>query len=427
MLLSSSLFILLAMAVAAFLGWCIGRRTTVNEVAATGSTGTTTAKVVAAAAADHTKYVSMYESKVHEYESLQKKYNDLNLKYKNAAEGNQKTGEISSELEDAKSKMVQLRASFEQKEREWNQQQNRYAQVEKELDTAKSYKVQYEDALRQMQDLDRNNARFRSEIERLNAAISDQPNAVVAAAPVITHTVVQSLDEEVQAHNQRLMADLNKLQQEFLRLSSDYKNLNDNYDTIKKSKVEAAAQIDTLNTEVRNLKNELTRSKAAGTATIDSGLMNQIEEWKKKYDTLALAHQSCGAEIARLQQEKQTALAAAATPVVVAAAPQQENSKDDDEQAALERVRQRAANINFERLGVYAGDDRDDLKIIKGIGPFIERKLNALGIYKFVQIARFTSEDEDMVNEAIEFFQGRIRRDNWAAQAVDLAKEKGDL
>ena len=47
---------------------------------------------------------------------------------------------------------------------------------------------------------------------------------------------------------------------------------------------------------------------------------------------------------------------------------------------------------------------KDDLQIIKGIGPFIEEKLNALGIYMFVQIARMTSELEEEVNVAIEFF-----------------------
>ena len=65
---------------------------------------------------------------------------------------------------------------------------------------------------------------------------------------------------------------------------------------------------------------------------------------------------------------------------------------------------------------------KDDLQVIKGIGPFIEEKLNALGIYMFVQIARMTSELEEEVNVAIEFFPGRVKRDEWVRQAKELVE-----
>ena len=65
---------------------------------------------------------------------------------------------------------------------------------------------------------------------------------------------------------------------------------------------------------------------------------------------------------------------------------------------------------------------KDDLQIIKGIGPFIEEKLNALGIYMFVQIARMTPKLEEEVNVAIEFFPGRVKRDEWVKQAKELTK-----
>ena len=66
----------------------------------------------------------------------------------------------------------------------------------------------------------------------------------------------------------------------------------------------------------------------------------------------------------------------------------------------------------------------DDLKKIKGVGPFIEDKLNTLGIFTFDQVARMTPELEDQVNEAIEFFPGRIRRDEWAKQASEFVKKR---
>ena len=90
----------------------------------------------------------------------------------------------------------------------------------------------------------------------------------------------------------------------------------------------------------------------------------------------------------------------------------------------LERVRARAKTIDFATLGVATIDEQDDLKEIKGIGPFIAEKLNALGIYTFEQVGNMTPKIEEEVNQAIEFFSGRIKRDEWAKQAKELAKNK---
>lgn len=63
----------------------------------------------------------------------------------------------------------------------------------------------------------------------------------------------------------------------------------------------------------------------------------------------------------------------------------------------------------------------DDLKKISGVGPVLEKKLNALGITTFAQVAAFTPEDIAKVDDALSF-KGRIDRDNWLEQAATLAK-----
>lgn len=73
----------------------------------------------------------------------------------------------------------------------------------------------------------------------------------------------------------------------------------------------------------------------------------------------------------------------------------------------------------------------DSLSNIKGIGPFIEEKLNMLGITTYAQLAEMDEEMMDRVNEAIEFFPGRVKRDRWVEQArgfVDSAstEESGE-
>ncbi|MBJ29671.1 MAG: hypothetical protein CMB61_06435 [Euryarchaeota archaeon] len=86
-------------------------------------------------------------------------------------------------------------------------------------------------------------------------------------------------------------------------------------------------------------------------------------------------------------------------------------------ESALLRVAERSKDIDFGILGFATADQKDQLQEINGVGPFIEDKLNALGIYTFAQISRMNSDLEDKVNEAIEFFPGRIKRDEWAKQA----------
>ena len=94
----------------------------------------------------------------------------------------------------------------------------------------------------------------------------------------------------------------------------------------------------------------------------------------------------------------------------------------DSKQAKLDRIAAKAEAIDFGVIGTASASDKDDLKLIKGIGPFIEEKLNALGIYKIEQIAKLTSDLEDEVNIAIEFFPGRVKRDQWVNQAKELSK-----
>jgi len=95
-------------------------------------------------------------------------------------------------------------------------------------------------------------------------------------------------------------------------------------------------------------------------------------------------------------------------------------SKEEKKQAELMRVKSNASSIDFATLGIASASDKDNLQDLKGVGPFIEEKLNALGIYRFEQLAKMTSEIEEEVNIAIEFFPGRVKRDQWAKQAKDL-------
>ncbi len=87
---------------------------------------------------------------------------------------------------------------------------------------------------------------------------------------------------------------------------------------------------------------------------------------------------------------------------------------------ALVNIAQRRHLLDYKSFGVATEKEKDDLKMISGIGPFIEERLHALDIYTFRQISKFTRQDIDTINDAIEYFSGRIERDEWVAQALEL-------
>ncbi len=64
----------------------------------------------------------------------------------------------------------------------------------------------------------------------------------------------------------------------------------------------------------------------------------------------------------------------------------------------------------------------DDLKMIKGVGPKLEKLLNTLGVYHFDQVAGWRKAEVSWVDENLEGFKGRVSRDNWVTQAKTLAK-----
>jgi predicted flap endonuclease-1-like 5' DNA nuclease len=71
-----------------------------------------------------------------------------------------------------------------------------------------------------------------------------------------------------------------------------------------------------------------------------------------------------------------------------------------------------------------AGDERDDLTEIKGIGPAFQKKLNLLDIYTFRQLSELDGEAVERLAEIIEVFPERIHRDNWIGQATKLYMKK---
>jgi len=74
-------------------------------------------------------------------------------------------------------------------------------------------------------------------------------------------------------------------------------------------------------------------------------------------------------------------------------------------------------------LSKARGGKADDLKMIKGVGPKLEKELNAAGVYHFDQIASWNAEQVAWADQHLVSFKGRVSRDDWVAQAAGLAKK----
>jgi len=64
----------------------------------------------------------------------------------------------------------------------------------------------------------------------------------------------------------------------------------------------------------------------------------------------------------------------------------------------------------------------DELQMIHGVGPKMEKLLHSLGYYHFDQIASWTTSEVAWVDNNLEGFKGRVTRDEWQKQAKAFAK-----
>lgn len=124
------------------------------------------------------------------------------------------------------------------------------------------------------------------------------------------------------------------------------------------------------------------------------------------------------------------------------AAPVKEAKKADTKPAAkrevevsenlVTRAEHRAEDANIEinidkvlhSIGTALKADADDLKLINGIGPVYEEKLNELGIYTFEQISKLKAADREELSAIDGITREKIEAEEWVKQAKALLKDK---
>ena len=103
----------------------------------------------------------------------------------------------------------------------------------------------------------------------------------------------------------------------------------------------------------------------------------------------------------------------------------EEMEREKREGLILERVTKRGDSLDWSKIGISEGNNPDDLTLINGIEEFTQRKLNALGIFTFRQIANIDSDAGKSVNDALELLPGKVAELAWAQQAITMLELKG--
>jgi predicted flap endonuclease-1-like 5' DNA nuclease len=93
---------------------------------------------------------------------------------------------------------------------------------------------------------------------------------------------------------------------------------------------------------------------------------------------------------------------------------QQLTASREDNERLIEQIRQLETRLES------AGSSIDDLSRIRGVGPKLVAQLNELGISQFEQIAALEHEDLEDEMHPLHSFRGRIIKDEWVLQAVEL-------
>lgn len=237
------------------------------------------------------------------------------------------------------------------------------------------------------------------------------------------------------------------LESEKRQLHTDLYNANEEVEKLNASTQSYASMIDDLNNQIIGLKtknSEYAEELEAGAGSPNRNVetaaqisemqnsyrstLNRLVALEVKLNHLDEENEMLKADLDKMKSTKNIVLSEPApvieesiTPRIIKA---ETGAVPLKERIILTPQQERAKSL----VGMSVSDaegKRDDLTLINGVGPFLEKKLNNIGIYTYQQISNLNAETIIEVTEAIEFFPGRIEKDDWVGQANRLLGREG--
>ncbi len=175
---------------------------------------------------------------------------------------------------------------------------------------------------------------------------------------------------------------------------------------------EKDAVIDDLREQLRTAESRAQASSAA-----------VVQEYKTKMSTLESELQSSKLDLSMLREHEHTIEAFKNKIKTQLVSPR---PKPVAKKAKPKTVNKPAAGLKAPAKGlkIAAAKVKDDLQVVKGIGPVMEGKLNDFGVYSYEQLGRLTKDDITALAETLGSFPDRINRDKWVSQSKKLHKQK---
>ena len=257
--------------------------------------------------------------------------------------------------------------------------------------------------------------------------------------PIDTHSAeLKSLRSRLQDKDQTILQ-LQRVLEELTSTTATRESVN----FLQKQLITSRAKVLQLEGELKQLRVEISKRRppvatAPAQPTGETGVQTlseqsaqsneamkaQVADQLKHAETEAEDTQQNALELRRLRSELESVRedrSSARTQI------EQLQIRIAEQQKALESVTGQpvSAHVSQSIKPLYATlDDKDDLKLIKGIGPVLEQRLNELGVTTFRQLAGFTEHDIERVSAAIAAFPGRIEREDWVGKAQEMVKRK---
>lgn len=220
----------------------------------------------------------------------------------------------------------------------------------------------------------------------------------------LQHAQIESEDNKrqtlrLQEEKKRLLADLEEMQVELKRLES--------------SVTSQQVTIEDLNDQILGLRTKNQQLLAEGPSVAQVPLTSsESPAGEEMLSALNAALQRLSAVEERLDK--------LASEKEIHASLEQlfevEEEEEADEEALVQQAKEHVRSV----IGAASPSQKEDLQQIQGIGPFIEKQLNDLGICTYAQIAGLDERTIEQLTTAIQFFPGRIAKDDWAGQAARL-------
>lgn len=264
------------------------------------------------------------------------------------------------------------------------------------------------------------------ELERAKSQVQSSSNSNNQASGDITilveelRTEINRLEEEKRTEQQNYILEFNELKanhEELLELEAQkIAAIKDEYLLLQDTYQDVETKISNLETAAFEAEEDLKEASLSFRAQL--AIQNkQVSNVRDENMNLVAELNTLKNKISELETQPVIVASNVDQPVKIKTESQNSNI---DENQAITAAKKAVTDLIGNQIPKISVTDKDDLKIINGVGAFIEQKLNDLGIYSFEQIAVFNKDIIEKVTDAIQFFPGRIERDEWVMQAQNL-------